>query len=731
MEEIYTKFLNFVKLNVEIPNIYRTKEKPQVENFYRRRDGFYYLWGEIENPQNYDSIPPYSDILRDIISFLFCKKLEEKERYWINQKVGNYYVLDKERMIPHEFEDIFKIYRGFEYRIRSEKGTFYLAVDYKIKFQPVASVSELIKKDVSQGFFRNSTVIFSQNDRQSKGWLEKIENKTVKIKGFNGIEYDLNLDKIYPEPRTYVFDRILKELGRTPSAVFLQRKASFLNIKEAPRRRIEEIRKIFEDLKKLCPIENNGFRIDFENNFIPVFDIQTKEEGEESTEKERLFEQKEGFFYGNSIPKEPYILFDEEDTSKCHYQPSYGLKFFGPYSKRKISNITVSMIYPPDKKEKMRELFRILKEGDGRFFLGMKQMFRTQLELSNEIPLDGISPPDYEKACKAFLSTTHGDSKDVLIVWVPEEPRQNPFTPYYSAKRVLLEEGYTSQMVTHKTFESLNYSLLNLASAIYAKAGGTPWVLERELKDVDLVVGLSWSQLNPERALRMEDTTGLNRYVGFVNIFDQYGKWLFFQGNAYPYYRNNIVEAFKNLLGNVINKFEQSKGIKPKKFAFHYSQSFSRELREAIIGVVRKQSPDSQLAFLSINDNHPFRAFDLSTGNGSLSRRSYIYLNNNQYLLSTTGFSDIGPHGIGTPKLLHIIDYEYPEKFLGPEQIVEQVFALTKLNWASATPLIREPVSIRFSKSIAYTAASMNISSWKKINEPVILKSLEGKTWFL
>lgn len=105
MKEVYTKFVNFVKLNVEIPKIYRTREEPKVRNYYRGKDNFYYLWGEIENPQSYECIPNYPDVVRDLIAFVFCENLEEKEQYWIRKKIGNYRVFDTGKPIPHSFED--------------------------------------------------------------------------------------------------------------------------------------------------------------------------------------------------------------------------------------------------------------------------------------------------------------------------------------------------------------------------------------------------------------------------------------------------------------------------------------------------------------------------------------------------------------------------------------------------------------------------------------------------
>lgn len=732
MDEVYNKYINFIGLDVvEIPKIFRTKEEPTKGEYIRRIDGYYYTWKEpglLQKKGEYEPVEPHPMILKDIIAHIF-KDLLEKQGYKIDiDKLTNYYVRKDDDTIPHENEDIFSIVKGFEYRIRAQGNLIYLVLEYKIRIEPKGTIKDLIEKGISANFFLNSFVLFEENGRQRKGKIEKIDSDDAEIRDLKGNICKIDLKSIYPETKTHILDEILIKLGRRKNAVFLQRRATFLDIKQGSRKRLDEIRRIKEDISKIFPINCGDFKINIKDSLTPILDVQSDGFQGEIIDTKGTMETDDYLFYGDSIEKEPNLLFDEEDPSKSHSQPYYGLKFFGPYSKRDFSMINVSIICPRDKNDDMQKLLQLIKEGSQRVYDGTKKMFRIDLSLNQTKLLDDVTVEGYEKACEDFIQEDKGKT-DVVLVYVPETPKYWPYSPYYRAKYKLLTEGYTSQMITENTFDNITFSLLNLASAIYAKAGGVPWVLEREIRDVDVIVGVAFSQIIPERA------QGLNmpseRYLGFVNIFDQYGKWLFFQANTTPFSKEVRTQAFENIISEVIKKFETERGFKPSRIAFHYSKGFGKDEKEAIIKAVEKEVKNPKIIFINIDDDHPFRAFDLSTTDGSLPRRSYVYLGENEYLLSTTGISDISRQGIGTPRLLHIKTYEYPEKFLDSKQVMEQVFSLTRLNWATAMTLVREPVTISFSKMTAYMIASLTSAMWSQITIPSLLKRLEGKTWFI
>jgi len=717
----------------KLPSIYRIKvkfkPKGNEEFLVRGNDGYYYTWDLSALADHYEY-----EVIKDIDIFLLkslvtriFQLLLKSEGYEIRRdRLGNYDVFDPRNLILHESQDIFKILKGFEYRIRVYGDFLYLAVDYKIRFEPVASIGELIDKGVDPEFFFGNFVILNEDDKPKKCLVEKINEEEAEVRDLREELHRVSTREIYPEPKPHVLDEVLKLLGRKANAVMLQRKATFLDIRQASRRRLHEIRNIIDSLRTLFSKGYNGFEIEL-GSFIPVFDIET--EDEQQFADFNILGSEGQFFYGGSV-EESRLLFDREDPSQSHLQPAYGLKNFGPFSKGDISTIKISIISPSNKEDKMKDLFRLLSFGNQRTFFGFRETFRSSLELKHIIKVRDETIDAYRDACEKFVSIDNGET-DVVLVYVPKTDRSLPYSPYYVVKHSLLQEGYPSQMVTENTFKNLDFSLLNLASAIYAKSGGTPWVLEKNLKNIDMIIGVSYSQLLPERAYHLRRS--FERYIGFVNIFDNWGKWMFFQANVYPYSKDDLSSSFQDLVRTAIRRFEHEKRYKPTKMVFHYSKRFGKDERQAIIKVCEKELTDVNIAFISINDDHPFRVFDLSTIDGSFPRGSYVFLNKNEYLLSTTGISleKITRQGIGTPRLLHINVHQYPKTFLKPKEIIDHIFAMTRLNWATATPLIREPVTISFSRMAAYMIASSTVSQWGKTFKSIVMKRLEGKAWFI
>lgn len=736
MTDIYTKFINFIRLNIEkIPPIFIVKTKPLSDNYVFGKVGVYYTWGNAnQGGERVESVHPLvlKSILMKIISKALLNKGLKISARKEEGKIAGYFVYHENDRFPHSSEDIFKVIKGFEYRIRVDNNTFYLVMDYKTRFIATASYSQLMQKGVNPEFLTNKYVIFFENEKRGKGEVIAIDSGICKIKDLCGKDCAANSDYVYPETKPHNLNIILQLLGRKDNAVTIQRKATFLDIKQASKRRLGVIKEMLDSLqKKMFPIEYEGFRVECHQELTPIFDVEWDDIKGDFDNRETLLGPEDRFFYGDSINKEPQLLFDKEESSKFHLQPAYGLKLYGPFSKREVSKISVSIITPRAQRKAMQDLVESLKNGDGRYFLGMKKCFRCDLELNRIIDLRDESMDSYKNACTEYFQKLSSNPDDVILVYVPEAYKDWVYSQYYLVKHILLDEGYPSQMIMGRTLKNPSFALLNLASAIYAKAGGIPWVLQQERREADMILGLSYSQLIPEMAAQRSDIEGLNRCVAFVNVFDQYGQWMFFQGNAYPYSSQNLPNALREVVRDAVSRFEAEKGYKPKRISLHFSQRFSRDAKAAVIQALKEHVDEPQVAFISITDCHPFRVFDLATSDGSFGRRSYVYLNKGQYLLSTTGISDIARQGIGTPKLLYIIVQEYPQRFLEPSEVVGQILAMTRLNWASANPLIREPVTVSFSREIAYLIATMNKGMWEKVRQPAISKRLEGRTWFI
>ncbi|RLI80297.1 hypothetical protein DRP04_08330 [Archaeoglobales archaeon] len=433
------------------------------------------------------------------------------------------------------------------------------------------------------------------------------------------------------------------------------------------------------------------------------------------------------YISGSEVKTEPNLLFDKSDSSAVHSQAYWGLRKFGPYDKDVLKKINLAIITPSSKLEDVRRLIQDLNNGTPIMPGGMPRFFRCHIDVVDELTIESTTLPEYQHVAQDFVNGFDPKEIDVVLAYIPKSSRYFTNTPYYRLKAILATHGFPSQMITENTFTNLKWSYLNLASAIFSKAGGVPWVLESEMKNTDILIGISASNLVSKKVGQSSSP----RYVGYVNVFDSYGKWMFFEGTAKPYSKENRLEQFSELLNRALSKFKSEKGYYPQGIVIHYYKKWGKTERNYVLKILDDLLDEYNVCFVSIDDSHPFRLFDMSTPDGSFPRGSYVFLSENEILLSTTGYAEIGSKRMGTPKLLRIRAIQHPEAFITLDEIAEQVLALTKLNWATATPIVREPVTLLFSREIAYLTAAVSEQEWESLNKSEVNVVLNKKPWFI
>jgi len=431
---------------------------------------------------------------------------------------------------------------------------------------------------------------------------------------------------------------------------------------------------------------------------------------------------------GSRIEEEPNLLFDKADTSAVHPQVYWGLRRFGPYDKS-ASKLRLVIIGPRDKAKQIKGLINSLNNGTSIMPGGMQRFFRCTLEIVDEMIVNSMETQEYERVGSMFTRRWDPRDVDVVIAYIPKTSRYFSNTPYYRLKAILASEGFVSQMITHQTFERLKWAYLNLASAIFSKAGYAPWVLESEMPRTDMILGISISNFVSYKHRAGERP----RYIGYANIFDSYGKWMFFEGTAKPYTKDQSIEQLKELIGKAIEKFKAEKGFIPRNIVIHYYKRFGKKEIKATINILNELLGEDNysIAFVSIDDSHPIKLYDLSTDDGSFPRGYYVYLGENDILLSTTGFTKIASMRMGTPRLLRIRLKQHPNEFLTINDVALQVLSLTKLDWATVAPFVREPVTLRYAREIAYLTAAISEEEWGRITRPEVNAILSKRPWFI
>jgi argonaute-like protein implicated in RNA metabolism and viral defense len=244
-----------------------------------------------------------------------------------------------------------------------------------------------------------------------------------------------------------------------------------------------------------------------------------------------------------------------------------------------------------------------------------------------------------------------------------------------------------------------------------------PWVLPDAIPDADFFIGLSYTQNSRKESARL---------MGYANVFNQYGRWEFFSGNAETFTFEERALHFSLLVRETMERLTLSP---TSHIHFHYSKQFSYEERAAILQAARAVYPECTYSFVWINQDHIIRLYDRrAETDGSLSRGSYVVTSPNQFYLSTTGYNPYRK-ALGTPQMLEVIVSTEGNSGanLDLRAIASQILSLTKLNWASTDSLCGEPITTKYAGDIAYlTAAFLRQGTpWQ------LHKVLERTPWFL
>jgi argonaute-like protein implicated in RNA metabolism and viral defense len=371
----------------------------------------------------------------------------------------------------------------------------------------------------------------------------------------------------------------------------------------------------------------------------------------------------------------------------------------------------------------MASLIERLKAGAYKY-RGAERTFHARLSYRAIVTVP--SPAQALEECRRLLQE-HPDWAGnkaldrLFLVHTPESAYalDDERSPYYQVKRFLLEAGVPCQMVDTPTLRNPDWKDLNLALNITAKCGIVPWVLPDALPDADFFVGLSYTQ--------HREAAG-DRLLGFANVFNEYGRWLFYSGSAEAFGFSERVLHFRQLTKRTLEELRLSE---TPSVHFHYSAKFSKEDRRAILEAAREVRPKGRYFFVWINTRHLVRLYDRRTEtDGSLARGLYVATSPNQIYLSTTGYNPYRKV-LGTPQPLELnVRAELPE---GHEAGVDlrsaavQVLSLTKLNWASTDSLCGEPITTKYAGDIAYlTAAFMRQGQTFRLH-PVLVRT----PWFI
>lgn len=606
----------------------------------------------------------------------------------------------KECPLPAAVRAVVRLYPAYVFTFRYLQGRPYLVLDYTVEVKSVLNLAQLQKRgeDITAFIGRRATAKLTDGWRDAR--IDSIGVGNAKVSAFDMNRSEtVSLEVIIPSLGLKEIREQLADLNFDPSTEIKHR--SLATETGAARKRAEITQMAAEDIARtVFPLRVGGT------------DIQLSVKPARLDPTSRLTPR--------SLA-EPLVEFSRHrETSNIRE----GITEFGAYSQEQ-KEIELVPIVAETHRSEMQNLIERLKSGKYKY-KGSERTFSTRFTYGSIISLH--SGDDLIGTCRRVLRehpTWAGDSSlsRLFLVHASEAgfSLDDEHSPYYEVKRVLLEAGIPCQMVDTPTLEDPDWKDLNLALNIVAKCGVVPWVLPEGMPGADFFIGLSYTQHRGDPGTRL---------MGYANVFNKYGRWLFYSGNTQTFdYRERglrLAELVASTLRRVDNLSETPH------IYFHYSARFSSDDREALVEAARSIRPHGTYSFVWINAHHPIRLYDeRPESDGSLARGTYIVTSENQLYLSTTGYNPYRKT-LGTPHPLEITVWTYPpvgHTRTPPDlhSLARQILALTKLNWASSDALTGEPITTKYAGDIAYlTAAFMRQGQPFRLH-PV----LEQTPWFL
>jgi hypothetical protein len=239
----------------------------------------------------------------------------------------------------------------------------------------------------------------------------------------------------------------------------------------------------------------------------------------------------------------------------------------------------------------------------------------------------------------------------------------------------------------------------NFTTALYHKAGGSPWRLAQIEPGVCFIGVSFFKEINQQNqrvrtSLAQAFTSAGDGYVLRGNSFE----WDESRHGKSPHLDQKSAAA---LMQNVLDLYKgQNRDSLPTRVVIHKTSRFWDEelagFRDACEYVPRKD-----LVALGGRGIQFYR-----TGDYPPLRGTYVKFNETDMLLHTTGFV---PYlrtypGARAPQPLEILEHYGDSPW---NVVLEEVLALTKLNWNTADFACREPITIAFSHRVGQILAEL------------------------
>jgi Piwi domain len=561
---------------------------------------------------------------------------------------------------------------------------------------------------------------------------EVIENK-AKVNTNEGIK-KFALEELFIKKTNYNIRNYLT------FAISQQNSDEILNIIESKRSEIYNAKRLYSEILNVA-------KYLFYENTQPI-----------------LFQNKDGFCFtvdsnpmsvSNSLElKTPTFIFDYAGTKTNNVNPDMGLTNYGPYDSITfdIKTPNVLCICNGANRGNFSGFLKVLKDGipqSNYFRKGLLKKYDLQDILFDIKEIQSYNIEEYLRVIKNY-----DESKPHLaIIEIPSEFKKmdDVSNPYFRIKAKLLSLEIPVQYITSEKIKIYDEYILNsIALQIYAKMGGTPWVLPSSPSvDREMIVGIGHSWLRKNQYKGAEQ----NRVVGITTFLSSDGQYLLgdkVKDVAFEDYFAELLKSLKKSIKGLSCEQGWNNGDTVR-LIFHIFKPIKNTEFDVISQLI-KEITDYKIkfAFVTISKSHPNMLFDIDQKgvrkNGSNivkgefipNRASNVILDSETCVVQMFGAKELktAKQRMSTPIQIKIRTPQgnYNNQGLNDllyydlNYITQQIFSFTYLSWRSFLPG-EQPATMLYSNLISKLLSKMrNIPGWNADN---LNSGLKRKKWFL
>jgi len=414
-------------------------------------------------------------------------------------------------------------------------------------------------------------------------------------------------------------------------------------------------------------------------------------------------------FYAQEL-RPPRLKFDYSLASATETDARRGIRIHGPYDKNLFpnSNIKATILTDSRSGDTAKDFAERFKNGlEG--YPGFSNLMRVGIGGvdNTEIVQSKDDAADFDRKLQQVASA----NPELAFVIIDKYSGQRL---YSKIKAKLLGSGVPCQVVNRQTLEKaadqVQWILPNIALSSYAKAGGTPWVIDATDR-AEVVLGMS-------RAVDRQK----NALVGFTTIFKENGDYILYHSKSPVRQWEEYEASLEGLVQESVQEYEAIHGM-PNSLVIHFhKRTGDREVR-AVKAAIDGLGLEIPYALLHLNSDSSFFPFDASAANRAVPQGTQVNLGKRQALLvSSVAYG-------GEPAVVEItMDRQSTMSFDEFPRLIQQVYDFSFVNWRGfGSKAI--PVTIYYPYLIARVMVELeDTTQWNGI---VSNAKLLDKAWFL